>query len=206
MIVIGDVHGCYDLLTKLIDKLPKNSGLCFVGDLIDRGPDSKKVVDFVKDDGHACVMGNHEQLLVNAMNHREEVNLWLSNGGGTTIKSFGDTETIREYLPWFKSLPLICTYKDWLISHSYATHGMDTDQDTLLWGRVFTKPYSDFKSVFGHTPHNKVSHHHKTHWCVDTGAHCSGVLSAMNLDTMEIYSVEKERQMYDIDRTVNDDF
>ena len=57
MIIIGDVHGEYDLLMKLTKKLPKGRKLCFVGDLIDRGPDSKKVVDFVTKNRHVSIKG-----------------------------------------------------------------------------------------------------------------------------------------------------
>ena len=45
MYIIGDVHGCYNTLMELIAKLPKDAKLCFVGDLIDRGPNSKDVVE-----------------------------------------------------------------------------------------------------------------------------------------------------------------
>lgn len=58
MIVIGDVHGEYDMLMRLMDTLP-HKNIIFVGDLIDRGPDSSKVVSFVKDNGYKCVVGNH---------------------------------------------------------------------------------------------------------------------------------------------------
>ena len=45
MYIIGDVHGCYNTLMALIAKLPKNAKLCFVGDFIGRGPNSKDVVE-----------------------------------------------------------------------------------------------------------------------------------------------------------------
>ncbi len=82
MIAIGDVHGMFDLLLKLIDKLPKNNELCFLGDLIDRGPESKEVVDYVRDNNHLCVMGNHEDMMLDAFTHIESENIWIYNGGG----------------------------------------------------------------------------------------------------------------------------
>ena len=61
--VIGDVHGEYDALIKLVSKLPKDAKLIFVGDLVDRGSRSAEVVKFVRDGGHLCVMGNHEYMM-----------------------------------------------------------------------------------------------------------------------------------------------
>ncbi|AKF25467.1 hypothetical protein YH65_08835 [Sulfurovum lithotrophicum] len=53
--IIGDVHGHYDTLCTLVDRLPKNARLVFVGDLIDRGPKSRDVVRFVHEGGHTPV-------------------------------------------------------------------------------------------------------------------------------------------------------
>jgi serine/threonine protein phosphatase 1 len=62
--VIGDVHGEYQTLLSLLEKLPKEAKLVFVGDLTDRGSQSKEVVEFVRKNNHLCVMGNHEALMV----------------------------------------------------------------------------------------------------------------------------------------------
>ena len=61
--VIGDVHGHYKTLLALTEKLPQNAKLIFVGDLIDRGPQSMEVVKFVRESGYLCVMGNHEHIM-----------------------------------------------------------------------------------------------------------------------------------------------
>ena len=65
MIIIGDVHGCYKTLIALIEKLPKDRNITFVGDLIDRGPGSKDVVEFVRKNNYRCVRGNHEDMAKN---------------------------------------------------------------------------------------------------------------------------------------------
>jgi len=96
---IGDVHGEYDTLQRLVDKLPKNSELYFVGDLIDRGPDSKKVVDFVRKGNHKCVLGNHEDMMVKEARGMKRAGksyridrLWNINGGLPTLLSYGIVE------------------------------------------------------------------------------------------------------------------
>ena len=62
--VIGDVHGEYQTLLALVEKLPKDAKLVFVGDLTDRGSQSKEVVEFVRKNNHLSVMGNHDALMV----------------------------------------------------------------------------------------------------------------------------------------------
>jgi len=64
--IIGDVHGCYKSLLALIEQLPRkfDSKIYFVGDLIDRGPASADVFEFVRLRGYDAVMGNHEKRFV----------------------------------------------------------------------------------------------------------------------------------------------
>ena len=97
--IIGDVHGHYDTLMKLVSKLPSDAKLIFVGDLIDRGSRSAEVVKFVREGGHGCVMGNHEQLMdafgssfAAFVEQNEPIKThsnWYSNGGIATLKSYG---------------------------------------------------------------------------------------------------------------------
>lgn len=129
--VIGDVHGNLKCLLELVNKIPKNSNLIFVGDLIDRGEDSAGVIDFVKKGGHSCVLGNHEDMMLEDFPliikacYEKTLNfnllfssIWMANGGFETIKSYGielnpqkeykksDFFKIEEDFNWIKSLPL----------------------------------------------------------------------------------------------------
>ena len=63
-IFVGDVHGHYAGLMSLFEAVAPDSAdqVYFVGDLIDRGPQSSQVVDYVRQQGHRCVLGNHEQI------------------------------------------------------------------------------------------------------------------------------------------------
>jgi serine/threonine protein phosphatase 1 len=104
--VIGDVHGNYQVLQKLVDKLPKDATIVFVGDLIDRGEQSAEVVRFVHETGHLCVLGNHEammitygSLIVGAYKNATQLqldNIWYSNGGIQTLQSYGLLEFENE--------------------------------------------------------------------------------------------------------------
>ncbi len=131
--IIGDVHGHYNTLMQLVSKLPSDAKLIFVGDLIDRGSQSMEVVKFVREGGHACVMGNHEefmtaqgQMIVDAYRKDEDINiynLWFRNGGVATTRSYGITklvdgrpQKVEEYeevlqhfesdIRWMEKLPL----------------------------------------------------------------------------------------------------
>lgn len=132
--VIGDVHGNFDTLMKLIEKLPENYDLIFVGDLIDRGEKSRKVIDFVRSNNYRCVLGNHEDMMIEmgeelCKNISNEINyyhlgLWIGNGGDSTLKEYNlfefDKENIeysiindekgvielKRDIEWMKNLPL----------------------------------------------------------------------------------------------------
>ena len=131
--IIGDVHGEYDTLMRLVEKLPSDAKLIFVGDLIDRGSRSAEVVKFVREGGHGCVMGNHEEMMTGYgssfavfVEQNEPIkmhNSWYSNGGMDTLKSYGlitlqegkpvvvsgakeRLEIFKEDIRWMRSLPL----------------------------------------------------------------------------------------------------
>ena len=131
--IIGDVHGEYQTLLALVTKLPKDAKLIFVGDLIDRGLQSREVVKFVRDNGHRTVMGNHEVFMIKyggefAQYILADVDIdinerWIRNGGAETLLSYGlvevnqdgdykivkDIEAIeqlKEDIEWMKKLPL----------------------------------------------------------------------------------------------------
>ena len=67
--IIGDVHGCYKTLLALINKLPNkfDSKICFVGDLIDRGSNSKEIIKLIRDNNYDCVLGNHESYMIDSL-------------------------------------------------------------------------------------------------------------------------------------------
>lgn len=131
--IIGDVHGEYDTLMRLVEKIPSDAKLIFVGDLIDRGSGSAEVVKFVREGGHGCVMGNHEEMMTAYgssfavfVEQNEPIkthNSWYSNGGIATLKSYGlitlqegkptassqakeKLEVFKEDIRWMRSLPL----------------------------------------------------------------------------------------------------
>jgi serine/threonine protein phosphatase 1 len=96
--VIGDVHGEYELLLALVEKLPKDAKLIFVGDLVNRGKQSREVIAFVKKNAFGVVQGNHEGYMLehgknflDAIENYDEVNLhnmWMYVGGVEMLQSY----------------------------------------------------------------------------------------------------------------------
>lgn len=194
MIVIGDVHGCFTTLLALLNKLPRNRELCFLGDLIDRGPDSYKVVEFVKGKGHKCVLGNHEDMALkaydNPLSHHED--LWIANGGRQTLKSYPELKISSKHLSWFAGLPYFIEYKNYVMSHSNFAHGIDKhDAKTLtIWNRDTDTVLNDGRiNVIGHTPSRKVVSKDGL-IIIDTACVFGNSLTAYDLDNQTFFSQE----------------
>ncbi|MEA3228971.1 MAG: metallophosphoesterase [Campylobacterota bacterium] len=129
--VIGDVHGEYKTVVALVRKLPKDAEIVFVGDLIDRGSNSREVIEFVRKNGYRCVLGNHEEFMIeygkSFVKHYPKsanssfLHTWYNNGGDATLFSYAlvkytggltcieNEEGIQQFkddMEWLKTLPL----------------------------------------------------------------------------------------------------
>jgi serine/threonine protein phosphatase 1 len=172
-IVIGDIHGHYEGLQCLLEAIALSSDdeLYFLGDLIDRGPESAQVVKFVRENQYSCVMGNHEQMLLAAIGcnntndiaggkiSERDLQLWVYSGGDATLESYGGSGIPPEDIEWIANLP---GYLDlgsvWLV-HAGVNPKLPLDKqgfDEFCWIRepfhTSTKPYfKDKLIVTGHT-------------------------------------------------------
>jgi serine/threonine protein phosphatase 1 len=208
MIIISDIHGCFKTFKALIQKCP-NDEILIAGDMIDRGPSSKYVVEYIRENNFKVILGNHESM---AINSSTDPMSWLFNGGVTTLASFNianfpmknSEENIEfiEMIEWFKTLPLYYCFDDLLDENKrklVVTHGacveqypfdnMDSDaEQELIWNRnIDPKDIKNVFNVFGHTPRDKVIV--KNHYAlIDTG--CSypthGTLSAILFPEKEV--------------------
>jgi len=99
IVAVGDLHGCYSPLVGLMDKISVTDDdlIIFIGDYIDRGPESKRVVDELIGMRQSpvdirCLKGNHEDMLLGSAGYRavvSDLDTWLYNGGTSTLESYG---------------------------------------------------------------------------------------------------------------------
>lgn len=213
--IIGDVHGCYITLMKLIEQLPnkEKSHLIFVGDLIDRGNDSARVVEFVKNGGYTCIKGNHEAVMVDAY-ETNNMRDWLSsgNGGEHTMLSYENVPhvTLLEHLMWMQGLPDYLEYdiKDENDKTLFVTHGFGLPfyqsknpiylrnsriSKSILYGAQ--KPLYPYEQNYLQYPvFNVFGHDHfKEPWMteqfcsIDTGCVYDGTLSALEYPSKRVF-------------------
>ncbi len=116
--VIGDVHGCYETLLKLIEQLPLDAKLVFCGDVIDRGPKSRQVIEYIRKHNHYMVLGNHEKMMLEddglIIDPRDFAETgWGSNGGDATLRSYHETNDLYNDMEWLKQIPLYLIFDDY---------------------------------------------------------------------------------------------
>ena len=157
---IGDVHGEALKLRGLLAAIDEHHNhamphlekiIVFLGDYVDRGPDSRTVLDIVRsyapNSGNGCyaLRGNHEQMMIDAFRsgrHGDPL-FWMRNGGDATMESFSDTgdDTIpSDYLDWLGSLPTLL--KDGRNKRLLVHAGVDpkkwpeTSDELHMWSRL----------------------------------------------------------------------
>ncbi len=216
LFAVGDIHGCFNSLKILVEDvihLQKSDRIVFLGDYIDRGPKVKDVIDYIlhlKEEGFDIItlMGNHEKMLLDAFTEDRNIPLWLFNGGGETLFSFGLNSTVglsNIYWNFFKGLILYYRYEEFIFVHAGFNDKIeDPFQDTyqMLWTRneSYINPFLHDKIIIhGHTPitfqkcNDIVKSYHRV-FNVDTGcvfkdiSGC-GKLTAIELFSKKLYSV-----------------
>lgn len=214
---IGDIHGRADLLDAMLDAIAADCGdiskaqLVFLGDYVDRGEDSRTVIDRLIELSKSktdtvFLKGNHEASMLDFLSNPEDLPHWLNWGGLETAESYGVDAALPndllagelqknippEHLKFLKSLSLTHKEGDYLFVHAGIRPGSPLEEQTeedMLWIRsrfhnasVSDRP--DFVVVHGHTPEDKPV---DAGWRinVDTGACYGGALTAVVLEGAE---------------------
>jgi len=217
--VIGDIHGRLDLLTELLEKIEEHASrlpevrtqhVILLGDLIDRGRESAQVIDYVhhvqsQTDELVVLMGNHEELMLRALNGEQGVfRAWMRIGGDATLRSFGLEPPPRggdydlyarrfaatvppAWVAWMSRLPLSARSGDYFFCHAGVRPRVPLKRQKkadLLWIRdEFLDDREDHGAVIvhGHSIADEVEHF-GNRIGIDTGAYRTGVLTAMYLE------------------------
>jgi serine/threonine protein phosphatase 1 len=216
--VIGDVHGHYEGLMQLLESIAPGplDDVYFLGDLIDRGPGSAKVMELVRQEEYTTLIGNHEQMLIDAFpdDHisMPEFQAWLYSGGLSTFKDYGnDLEKLIDDVAWLrKQLYQLDLGDVWLVHAGLNPRYAIAEQtiEDVCWIRdqfhSSPKPYfSDKLIITGHTitfTFPKVEPGQLVRgkgWLdIDTGAYHrkSGWLTALDLDRWIVHQVHVHTQ------------
>jgi serine/threonine protein phosphatase 1 len=167
---VGDIHGCLDKLQRLLAACEAYAGArptryVFLGDYIDRGPQSRGVVELLigrqaaRPGTIVCLRGNHEQMAIDAHARNRAVPLWLANNGASTLRNYGGRIS-QEHLAWLAALPFC--HDDGLRFFVHA--GIDLavpleqqEPEVMLWMREpFLSECDEIDCgrfiVHGHTP------------------------------------------------------
>ena len=212
LFAIGDIHGCYESLRELIDhkiEIRKSDKLVFLGDYIDRGNQSREVIDYIielqkKEFDIITLIGNHESMLLDALGNDIFLPEWLQNGGFATLRSFR-INSLKQldqlYIDFFKELQFYYLIDNFLFVHAGFNDKISNpfeDKYQMIWSRreKYTNPVLKDKIIIhGHTPvpeliclqdiqnKNQVIN-------IDTGCVYADVEGYGRLSAFEIYSGE----------------
>jgi len=219
---VGDIHGRLDLLDEVLSRIDADTALhpvslairVFLGDYIDRGPDSKRVLDRLVSSCAAqptvCLMGNHEAYLRDFLNDPDVLAEWRQYGGFDTLLSYGLVPTIKQdaqrqrklaseftkVLPsshreFLSSLRQYFICGDFFFVHAGVRPGIpltEQSEKDLLWIRKDFLSCEDYLGkviVHGHTPVLEPDVQ-PNRINIDTGAYATGRLTCLVLETDKI--------------------
>jgi serine/threonine protein phosphatase 1 len=201
---VGDIHGCLDKLDRLVKACDAHADggparFVFLGDYIDRGPNSRGVLDYLirlqreRPGAVVCLRGNHDDLAVDAHRDPNAMPLWRANNGETTRRNYPERagKMTDEHLAWLAALPFC--HDDGLRFFVHAgvdlTVPLDEQQpETMMWIREPFLTRSDKVDVgrfivHGHTPQTDGEPDLRKHRVnVDTAAVLGGPLTAAVFD------------------------
>jgi serine/threonine protein phosphatase 1 len=217
LLAVGDVHGCIDELSVVLDAIQPapDDKVVFLGDYVDRGPNSRAVIDLLiaLRDSRRCqtvfLRGNHEDMFLDFLGERgRHGDAFLFNGGRTTLASYGLPPTLRRsearsqlpepHLEFLRSLELCHQDEPFLFVHAGVSpiRGLgDQDEEDLLWIRdefIRSRHPFSWTIVFGHTPQREVLWDLPFKIGLDTGCVYGNKLSCLDLTAGMLLQVERD--------------
>lgn len=221
-IAIGDIHGCSTALEELINLVDPQTddSIITLGDYVDRGIDSKGVLDQLIKLKDRCnfvaILGNHDQMMLHARDGRSDFQFWLNCGGDAALDSYGSSGKLnlipRNHIRFLESCQSYFETDTHIFLH--ANYKPDVpipqqDDHTIRWLslRDFVPPKQHCSGkivVIGHTPQLDILNlGHLI--CLDTGCCSGGWLTALDVNSRQVWQVDERGQQPAVDRITSDD-
>jgi len=208
--IIADIAGEFDALMRLVKHAPTGCPILAVGDIVDRGPQSAEVIEWLMKTPHAdSLMGNHEHMMIDYYRKTGIYGhgVWLMNGGDKTRRSYEDypNEVPDAHVEWLASRPwhkfiddgkCLVTHAPLHPKHTVESASFDVPindpefDNTLIWNRYEPKK-RDYFQVFGHNagwgvrPFGETEEEGAFALCIDQSF--KRILTAFHWPTMEIF-------------------
>jgi serine/threonine protein phosphatase 1 len=215
--VIGDIHGCLEELACLVDQIPieKDDRVIFLGDYVDRGPNSKGVISYLLDVEKRPVRevvflkGNHEDMFMSFLGlEGRHGNMFLHNGGGSTLASYGiPTERAsrkdnlavipQSHVAFLTGLKKYHVVEPFLCVHAgvQPTKPLEQQSDEeLFWIRdefILNRHRLPYTVLFGHTPQREVLYHLPFKIGLDTGLVYGNKLSCLEIEEKVLFQISR---------------
>ncbi|MFK7049552.1 MULTISPECIES: metallophosphoesterase family protein [Flavobacterium] len=228
---IGDIHGAYKGLLQVMAITPLKPGdtLIFLGDYVDGWSESPQVLDFLIDlkKNYNCIYikGNHDELLLDWLQNKNENTMWHASGGKTTIEAYQNIsrEVKDKHIHFLSNLKEYHVEDNKLFVHAGFTNLKGVAYEyyprLLYWDRtlwemalcldpaispespLFPKRLKAYKEIFiGHTPVTNVGAtvplKKANVWNLDTGAAFNGCITVLNIESNQFWQSEPIHTLY----------
>ncbi len=211
-LAIGDIHGCAEALDAVLAAMApqRDDLLVLLGDYVDRGPDSRRVVERILRLSDQCqlvtLLGNHEMMLLAALEDRLLLPVWRDTcGGAATMASYGGnlSDLPADHLAFIENCPLYFETDRYVFVHANYEPERPLEQqpsDRLLWTHLsdpLPAPHCSGKMVIvGHTPQISGEYLDAGHLlCLDTHCYGGGWLTGLDLDARIAWQADQRGQL-----------
>lgn len=205
LFAIGDIHGCLAALDTLLTSLELRAQdlVVFLGDYVDRGPDSRGVIQRLlgleHEGQHIFLRGNHEAWMLSARTNFSMFQSWLEVGGVETLESYETVDLFAiptSHWLFIERTRLFFESEGHIFVHGASGQGplAETDEVWLLWHRIHNiEPHPSGKRVIcGHTSQKKGRPLNRDFAvCIDTYAYGGGWLTALEVSSDEVFQANQ---------------